>query len=299
MIKCQVKHTVVLMAAFVLSACETLELLNAPEDLPPPPIVVGGPDQYRSDRAPETFSQFTARAQRGSFETEIEEERYDLLRDAALSYAAQAGYERRVWQIMRQLEADSPKLSQSFDFNRVAYRAPQETGYILPPVVSRATAAINVAENGRSAVAADEYYRIEIPGRITTVVPTWRDYLVIPLEEPARQNDDFLPQNREEKRVFARFAAEGWQAGVEQADEALALNFARLRRDYLGMIEYRRMVQAGLITEMIIRDSERRATGAGEELFIAERRVQIINAARFVRDPSKWRPLQRRVAVIK
>ncbi|MDA8587239.1 type IV secretion system DotC family protein [Rhodobacteraceae bacterium] len=291
--------TVVIVSMTALAGCETLQLNTDEDPAPPPPIIVGGPDQYRSDRAPDSFDQFAANAQRGNFETDIEEERYDLLREAALSYAAQAGYERRVWEIMRQLEADSPRLSCSFDFNRVAYRAPRETGYILPPVVSRATAAINVNADGRSAVAADEYYRLEIPGRITTVVPTWRDYLVIPLEEPAQQNDDFLPQDREEKRVFARFAAEGWQAGVEQADEALELNFARLRRDYLGMVEYRRMVQAGLMTELVVRDSETRSAGDGDELFIGERRVRIVNAATFVRDPSKWQPLQRRLAVIK
>lgn len=283
----------------ILPGCETLNINLDEEPAPPPPIPLGGPDQYRSDRTPDSFDQFAVRAQRGNFETDIEEERYGLLREAALSYAAQAGYERRVWEIMRQLEADSGTLSASFDFNRVAYRAPRETGYILPPVASRATAAINVEENGRSAVASDEYYRLEIPGRITTVVPTWRDYLVIPLEEPARQNDDFLPQDQEEKRVFARFAAEGWQAGVEQADEALDLNFARLRRDYLGMVEYRRMVEAGIVTELVIRDSESRSAGEGDELFIGERRVQIVNAATFVRDPANWRPLQRRFDVIK
>lgn len=291
--------TLVFVSMSALTACDTLQLAGEAEPAPPPPIIVGGPDRYRSDRAPDSFDQFAANAQRGNFETDIEEERYDLLREAALSYAAQAGYERRVWEIMRQLEVDSPQLSQTFDFNRVAYRAPRETGYILPPVVSRATAAINVNADGRSAIAADEFYSLEIPGRIITVVPTWRDYLVIPLEEPARQNDDFLPQDREEQRVFARFAAEGWQAGVEQADEALELNFARLRRDYLGMIEYRRMVQAGLVTELIVRDSETRSAGEGDELFIGERRVEIVNAARFVRDPSQWRPLQRRVEVIK
>ena len=242
-----------LLVSLIVAGCDTL----APEEaLLQEPITVGGPDQYRSDRAPDSFSEFTSKARSGNYETEVDEERYDLLREAALSYAAQAGYERRVWQIMRQLEADSDQLSASFDFNRVAYTAPRETGILLPPVVSRASAAISVDPSGRTAVAADEYYRIEVPGRITTVVPTWRDYLVIPLENAARQNDDFLPQNKEERQVFNRFAAEGWQAGVEQADEALELNFSRLRRDYVGMIEYRRMVRAGLISEMVVRGSE-------------------------------------------
>lgn len=282
----------------VLTGCETLKPTDT-ETAEPEPIFMGGPDQYRSNRPPADFAEFSARTRRGNYETSVEDERYDLLREAAVSYSAQAGYQHRVWEVMRQLERDSPKLSRTFDFNRVSYRAPRETGYILPPVVSRATAAINVDESGQSAVAADEFYRLEIPGRIVTIVPTWRDYLVVPLEEASDPDDDFLPQDREEKQVFDRFAAEGWQAGVEQADEALALNFARLKRDYLGMVEYRRMVQAGLVRELVIQSSERRSAGDGDELFIGERRVRIVSAARFVRDPSQWKPLQRRYAVTK
>lgn len=280
----------------VLAGCQTSKVADIEE---PDPVLIGGPDTYRSKSAPASFSQFKSKTRRGDFEAEIDKERYGLLREAAISYSAQAGYQRRVWQVMRQLERDSVKLSESFNFNRVAYRAPRETGYLLPPVVSRATAAINVDEAGQSAVAADEYYRIEIPGRIVSVVPTWRDYLIIPLEDATDPGDDFLPQNREERKVFDRFAAEGWQAGVEQADEALELNFARLKRDYLGMVEYRKMVQAGLVREMVVRSSETRSAGDGDELFIGERRVKIVNAARFVRNPHQWKPIERRVAMTK
>ena len=132
-----------------------------------------------------------------------------------------------------------------------------------------------------------------------SVVPTWRDYLIIPLEEATEPGDDFLPQNREERKVFDRFAAEGWRAGVEQADEALELNFARLKRDYLGMVEYRKMVQAGLVKEMVVQSSERRSTGEGDELYVGERRVRIVSAARFVRNPNQWKPLERLYAVSK
>lgn len=280
----------------VVSGCQTTERPDMEE---PDPVLIGGPDSYSSKSTPVSFAQFKTKTRRGDFEAEIDNERYGLLREAAVSYSAQAGYQRRVWQVMRQLERDSVKLSESFDFNRVVYRAPREAGYLLPPVVSHATAAINVAESGQSAVAADEYYRIEIPGRLVSVVPTWRDYLIIPLEEATEPDDDFLPQDREERKVFDRFAAEGWQAGVEQADEALELNLARLKRDYLGMVEYRKMVQAGLVKEMVVSSSERRSAGHGDELFIGERRVQIVNAARLVRNPNQWKPLERRYAATK
>ncbi len=292
------KSLIPLCTMIILSGCETLKPQGS-EVVEPDSIFVGGPDMYRSNRPPADFVEFSQRTRRGNYETSVDEERYDLLREAAVSYAAQAGYQHRVWEVMRQLEQDSPKLSRTFDFNRVAYPSPRETGYILPPVVSRATAAINVDESGQSAIAADEFYRLEIPGRIVTIVPSWRDYLVIPLEEASEPDDDFLPQDKEEKQVFNRFAAEGWQAGVEQADEALGLNFARLKRDYLGMVEYRRMVQAGLVRELVLESSERRSAGEGDELFIGERRVRIVSTAQFVRDPKHWKPLQRRYAVTK
>lgn len=279
-----------------VSGCQTVRETELEE---PALIAIGGPDRYKSMSTPASFSEFKSKTRRGDFDAEIDQERYGLLREAAVSYAAQAGYQRRVWQVMRELERDSAKLSQSFDFNRVAYRAPRETGYLLPPVVSRATAAINVAETGQSAIAADEYYRIEIPGRLVSVVPTWRDYLIIPLEEATEPGDDFLPQNREERKVFDRFAEAGWRAGVEQADEALELNFARLKRDYLGMVEYRKMVQAGLVQEMVVQSSEQRSAGEGDELFIGERRVKIVSAARLVRNPNHWKSLERRYSVAK
>ena len=284
--------------AAVISGCQTA-FWDETETPVPAAVVIGGADRYGQQAAPADFVSFTARARSGDFGSQIEEQRYSLLRDAAIAYAAQAGYERRVWQVMRQLERDSLALSKTFDFNRVAYRAPRQTGYILPPVVSRATAAISVDGTGQSAVAADEFYRIEIPGRIVSVVPTWRDYLIIPLDTATRPDDSFLPQNREERRVFDRFAAEGWQAGTAQADEALEMNFARLKRDYLGMIEYRKMVEAGLVKDLIIEASETRSAGEGNELFIGERRVAIVSAAEFVRDPRHWTALQHRYAVVK
>ena len=98
--------------------------------------------------------------------------RHEVLRDAATAYASQAGYYRRSYDLMRQLEVESPRLSNAFDFNRVVYVAPKEAGFLVPLIVTRGTSALQINDAGTKSVAADEYYRIEQPGRIAGVVPT-------------------------------------------------------------------------------------------------------------------------------
>jgi defect-in-organelle-trafficking protein DotC len=280
----------------MLTGCVTTK-----EEGPPPTPLLGGPDKLSSPvGAPPDYKTFAAKAKKGKLGgTEVAEQRYSVLRDAAVAYGAQAGFQRRSWEIMNELEVKSIELSEAFNFNRVAFKAPKETGYVLPPVITHATAAINVTEDGRQSVAADEYYRIDQPGRLVAVLPTWRDYLVLPLEQPRQPDDRLLPQDDEEQKIWSQFLDEGWREGREQADEALKANMNRLRRDYLGMVEYRKAVKAGLITNLILRSSEKRATGDLNELYIGERRVHIENAARFVKDPSQWKPLQRRYHVSK
>jgi defect-in-organelle-trafficking protein DotC len=89
--------------------------------------------------------------------------------------------------------------------------------------------------------------------------------------------------------------AEGWRAGFKQAEEALEINLALLKRDYGGMIEYRRLVDAGLMKSLLISSSEVRAKGTADELFIGQRRVRIENDATFVTDPKNWKPVTVRV----
>ena len=265
-------------------------------EIAPSPLV-GGNDILAKGPAPIDFQTFKKRARSGKYAvTDVEKIRRDVLAEAATAYASQAGYYKRAYDIMRQLEVDSPKLSTAFNFNRVVYVTPKEAGFVVPPIVTRGSAALNINDTGTKSVAADEYYRIERPGRLVGVVPTWRDYLVLPLEEPNEPDADFIPQDDEEKKIWEAYLDEGWLAGVSQADEALKASMNELRRDYLGMVEYRRLVDAGLIKELAIVWEERRSTGDINELFIGERTVKIVDAATFVHNPKNWKPVTRRFA---
>ena len=292
-----------LSSTVVLSGCVTsnTDPLNpsvaiSEDDIASVPLL-GGNDILAKGPAPIDFQTFKQRASSGKYAiSDVEQIRREVLAEAATAYASQAGYYKRAYDIMRQLEIDSPKLSNRYNFNRVVYVTPKEAGFVVPPIVTRGTGALNINDTGTKSVAADEYYRIERPGHIVGVVPTWRDYLVLPLEEPNTPNPDFIPQDAEEKKIWEAYLDEGWLAGVSQADEALKANLNALRRDYLGMIEYRRLVDAGLIKELAIVWEERRSTGDINELFIGERTVKIVDAATFVHNPANWKPVTRRFA---
>ncbi len=119
----------------------------------------------------------------------------------------------------------------------------------------------------------------------------------LPRVSPGAANEpdiEFLPQDDDERKVFDAYLAEGWKVGEGMANDALKAAMNDLRRDYLGMVEYRRLVDAGLIKELAIRWEERHASTAPNELFIGERTVRIVDAATFVRDPKHWKPVTRK-----
>lgn len=260
------------------------------------PLFLGGQDDLVKGPPPPDFKSFERKVRKGTYvPPEIAQARYTALRGAAIGYAAQAGYYRRCYEIMKALEQNSGRLSTVFNFNQVAYGTSSEAGFLLPPIVSRAEATIAVNDRKTEIVAADEYYRIEVPGRLVPILPTWRDYLVLALEAPNDPEPSFLPKGKDEQIVYKHYLAKGWQAGVDQAEAAFQSSMNLLRRDYLGMIEYRRAVQANVIEELVVEFGEKRSAGELNELFVGERRVKIVDAARFQRNARQWKTVKRKL----
>lgn len=220
--------------------------------------------------------------------TEITEIRKRALLESAQGYGSQMGYARRGWEIENLLQQRSMQLSQVFDFSRVVTEAPVKAGYVLPPIVSRSFDAFEGDADGREASVADEYLTIVAPGEIRPVQPTWRDYLLFapkPPEEPARS---LFPRSNAEKKLFEEWFREGWTAGVELADAEIESRLDRLRRDYEGMLQYRRLVSMGMMDRMVLQDADFGVTGGGDEMRIGSRTVRIVSDAEFETNPRRW-----------
>lgn len=214
--------------------------------------------------------------------------RGEALKEAAQSYGSQMGYWRRSWEITNRLEANSPSLSQVFDFNRVVSAAPVKAGVVVPPVVSRSFDAFVSNDGGRGASVADEYLTIVSAGRIAPVAPTWRDYLISAAREPEKPPQSLSPADGAEKSLYEQWQAEGWRAGVEMADVEFEERMNRLKRDYTGMLQYRRLVAQGMMDRMVLANADFGVTKDGNEMRIGSRTVEIVSDAQFQANPRKW-----------
>ena len=221
-------------------------------------------------------------------DSEITEIRRRAILEAAQGYGSQMGYARRGWEIEKLLEKRSMQLSQVFDFSRVVSEAPVKAGYVLPPIVSRSFDAFQSDAEGREASVADEYLTIIEPGKIRPVQPTWRDYLLFAPGAPEEPAKSLYPRSAAEKDLFETSFQEGWSAGVSLADAEIGSRLDRLRRDYEGMLQYRRLVSMGMMDRMVLQDADFGVTGSGDEMRIGSRTVKVVSDAEFETNPKRW-----------
>ncbi|MCY4326951.1 MAG: type IV secretory system conjugative DNA transfer family protein [Rhodobacteraceae bacterium] len=215
--------------------------------------------------------------------------RIKRMRDAALSWGAQHGQARRSWELASGYATRAHELNTVWDFSRVAIPAPMSTGWVLPPIVLRAGAAWT--GDDREAEAASEYYEILRPARIAPRLPSWQDYLPLPSAPPTDPSITTLPQPGEEQQ-WREWAAKGWDAGIRLAEVEHAESLARLERDFTGMMEYRRLIALGMVSDMVV-EADHWPAAVGEDgtvLRIGGRRLSITRDAEFVDSPDNWRP---------
>ena len=211
------------------------------------------------------------------------------LREGAMSWGARAGQARRSWELAISYTTRSAELDTAWDFSRVAVSAPLASGWVLPPIIQRGGAVWS--GGGRNAEAATEYYSILKPGRIAGRLPSWRDYLPLPSEEPEAPLEELLPLPGEEKQ-WREWAAQGWLAGRQLAEAKLDESLARLERAYTGVLGIRRLLAMGMVSDMVVEAEHWPAsvTGGGNELRIGGRKVHVVSDAGFVSDAGRWQP---------
>lgn len=278
----------VLSASFcvmLLAGCTTTKPAPAPET-----FTLGGLDNLNLGAPPPDLKDYRIGVYDPSKDQGgMPQIRRRALTEAAQTYGTQAGYARRAYDIEGILQQRSNQLSSVYDFERVVMGAPLKTGYIVPPVVSRSFEAFTSDDGGQTVSAADEYLSIVSPGRIVPVPPTWRDYLLFGISEPEQPARSLMPASGAEQAFFKSEFTKGFQAGILQADAALDSKLARLRRDFEGMLQYRRLVAQGMMDRMVIADADFGVTGSDGEMRIGDRTVRVVSQAEFNTAPSNWR----------
>lgn len=274
-------------AAFAVSACGAAA--PEPEELRDSMPAVGGRDMLATGFEPkDDLSSIEFDNGVDDPSGGMERIRIDALREAARSLGSQHGFARRAWEIAQLLERRSPELSSAYDFNRVALSTSGVPGFMLPPVVARTFDEYVLDRGSRSASHSDEHFEILKAAFLSPVVPTWREYLLIHSQAPRELPRSLKPRGERETGKFREWVNEGWDAGIAQAEAEFAKRVARLRRDYEGMLEHRRLVALGMMSPALIESESLGVTGDTGSMSVDSHGLRIIEDAEFNLDDDFW-----------
>ncbi len=277
----------VMATACLAAACSTGPAGQAPAI--ETPVVLGGRDNLG---AAATASGVARTAPTDAWQAGSDHrlpQRARAQRERALRFGSQSGFRQRTLEIRHALQRRSGELSTVYDFNRVTRPAPGGTGHLIPPVVQQAIDAFNSDEEGATVSAADLYFRVLQPAYLSSVQPTWRDWLVFEPPEAEPVPKTLAPANASERKQAEAWVEEGFRAGTRQADTEFARRLRRLRRDFEGMLEYRRLAALGMVSSPEVALANFGVTGVPGEMRIGDRSVQLVEAAGFIRNPGNWR----------
>lgn len=253
-----------------------------PATVVPPAGVLDPPPDTGAPKDPASLSDVTNPdsdfyKSRGTFEEEGGI-RARTLADAARGVGIRAGYAdeaRRINAVIQRLYAR--ELERQFDFRGLLLR----DGTIVPPVVT-AISTVEETSGDSFLYTSIGAYEIVSDARVAIRSPTWRDYLVLPVADPAPPQG-LEPVNSDEKDLWRRSAAEGWDKGIQEAREEFNSALSRLIRDRDGMIRYRDLQRQGVLSLPTIntRRAGYRATADGRRAFFGETAIRITVMPKF------------------
>lgn len=211
--------------------------------------------------------------------------RLSALKQTARGLGAQAGLAWRSRQIEILLYSQKRNLDRIFNFNYLILN-----NNVLPPVLIEGRNTLNLADEFTLRVSDHDYQIIQQP-RFITVPPTWRDYIWMGYKKPEKPNNTMLPQNADERKVWNIYIQIGWQEGIIQADQIFTANLARLRRDYEGMILYRKLLAQNMLSPPYVSQADLGITSGGNDMRINDRVLRITTIPQLQADTKNWRPV--------
>jgi len=218
--------------------------------------------------------------------------RTDAIKEAALSFGARGGLARRTYEIRQQLDGQSSNLDKTYNFSALLISAP--SGLLIePPVVTESQRNVIVSGDGQEAAVSDLMLKIGREARIVTAPREWRTYLERDWGKVSPPPDVLLPRNEQERMVWAKWVAQGWEAGYKQGDEIFQADLDRLVRDYTGMVRYRWLLSQNMISAPFALQEDRGITGGGNEMRIGDRALSITGQSQLQARPEQWQAVPR------
>lgn len=211
--------------------------------------------------------------------------RNEALQEIALSTGAQSGLAWRSKQINEILSQSSENLDRSFNFNLLLL-----AHNVVPPVLVTGESSLNL-DDPLTIRIADRTYQIVSQARFATTPPTWRDYLWMSYNKPDAPIAGLLPKTDDEKAVWKKYSAMGWQNGVEQANNIYKENLARLKRDFDGMTRYRVLLAQGMVSPPFVAHTDLGVTGDSSNMRINDQVLRITALPKLQTNSKRWNPV--------
>jgi defect-in-organelle-trafficking protein DotC len=211
--------------------------------------------------------------------------RTKALKDTAMSLGAQGGLATASEKINKRLEKDKWYLETIYNFNGMML-----SHGVLPPVLTEGNNSLNLADSATIRIA-DKTYQIVQQARFATTPPNWREYIWLPYNKPELPNKVLLPRTSEERALWSKIVKIGWEKGIEQAYSIFQQNLARLKRDYNGMVLYRKLLQQNMVSAPYVSKTELGVTGDGSDMRINDQVLRITEMPKLQTDSSGWKAI--------
>jgi defect-in-organelle-trafficking protein DotC len=212
----------------------------------------------------------------------VTEMRKEALREIAGQLGASNGLAYRMRELKIETDVKAAELDKLFDFSKRII----DNG-VLAPVLTEGMSNYSQSSDDQVRIA-DKIYRIEVPAKFVSVYPTWRTYLRFSFPLFDTPDRSFLPQNDTEKAVWDESLKEGWAKGVTQANRIYEASYAKMERDYLGMVKYQILLEEGLITPTIVAKQNLGVTGGGKEMAINDQVFRITDHSALNPNKKDW-----------
>ena len=134
-------------------------------------------------------------------------------------------------------------------------------------------------------------YKIIQQARFVTTPPTWRDYLYMDFSPPNVPSKSLLPESQDEAKVWNAYLKKGWIQGTDQANDIFRSNLDRMKRDFLGMVLYRKLLEQHMVSSPFVAQTSLGVTGDANEIHINDQVLRITAPSALQTDASKWQPV--------
>lgn len=211
--------------------------------------------------------------------------RVKSLKDSAMSIGAQGGLAWASSQMNVKLTDDSKYLDSIYNFNAMVL-----SHGVMPPVLEQGDNSLNLDDPNTIRVA-DRTYKIIKQAYFATTPPNWREYLWASYTKPELPDKTLLPKNKEEQKIWREGIHSGWEKGVEQSYSIFQQNLARLKRDFNGMILYRKLLQEKMISPPFVSRTELGVTGNGTDMRINDQVLRIVALPKLQTNSKGWQAI--------